>query len=77
MKRIFLNEFQPIFVLIQIVIISLTVEIDALGEKILLSYCSYSTRGVILCQIHVDGDIGAWLLLLWVEAWFNDPEKSC
>lgn len=47
MKRKLINEFQPIFVLIHIVIISLTVEIDALGGKFFLSHCSYSTRGVI------------------------------
>lgn len=58
MKRILINEFQPIFVLIQVVIISPTLEIDALGEKNILSHCSYSTRGVILCQNHVYGDIG-------------------
>lgn len=46
MKRILINEFQPTFVLIQIAITSLTVEIDALGEKNLFFPIVHTAQGV-------------------------------
>lgn len=47
MKRILIYEFQPDVVLIQIVIVSLTVEIDALGEKKIFFPIVHTAQGVL------------------------------